>query len=70
VIERRIPPAGDPFSGARVFRPERGGEDPHPHACYDGAVYLTYTAFDEEVGDEVERIEAVPCRRCAEEERV
>jgi hypothetical protein len=27
---------------------------------------MTYTAFDEEVGDEVERIEAVRCRRCAE----
>jgi hypothetical protein len=27
---------------------------------------MTYTAFDEEVGDEVERIEALPCRRCYE----
>jgi hypothetical protein len=26
-------------------------------------VFLTYTAFDEEVGDEVERIEAVPALR-------
>ncbi len=33
-------------------------------ACMDGVVYLTYTAFDEAVGDEVERIEALPCRRC------
>ena len=38
--------------------------DPHPHACYDGWVYLTYTAFDETVGDEAERIEVLPCRRC------
>jgi len=30
-------------------------------------VFLTYTVFDEEVGEEVERIEAVPCRRCEEE---
>jgi hypothetical protein len=37
-----------------------------PHACIDGLVFLTYTAFDETVGDEVERIEAVPCRRCAD----
>ena len=28
---------------------------------------LTYTAHDEETGDEVERVEALPCRRCAEE---
>jgi hypothetical protein len=32
-------------------------------------VYLTYTAFDPEVGAEVERIEAIPCRLCAEEAR-
>ena len=51
-----------------VFRPTQG-EDTHPHACYDGLVFLTYTAFDEEVGDKVERIEALPCRRCAEEAR-
>jgi hypothetical protein len=30
-------------------------------------VFLTYTVFDDEVGDEVEKIEAVPCRRCTEE---
>ena len=40
-------------------------QDHHPHACYDGLVFLTYTTYDEEVGDEVERIESVPCRRCA-----
>jgi hypothetical protein len=37
-----------------------------PHACSEGLVFLTYTVFDEAVGDEVERIEAVPCRRCAD----
>jgi hypothetical protein len=47
-----------------VFRPV-DSEDAHPHACTEGVVYLTYTAYDEEVGDEVEWIEAVPCRRCA-----
>ena len=40
-------------------------QDHHPHACYDGLVFLTYTTFDEEVGDEVKSIESVPCRRCA-----
>ncbi len=48
-----------------VYRPSER-EDTHPHACYDGVVYLAYAVFDEEVGDEVEKIEALPCRRCAE----
>ena len=39
----------------------------HPHACLNGYVYLSYTALDEETGEEVERVEALPCRRCAEE---
>jgi len=33
----------------------------------NGYVYLGYTAVDEETGEEVERVEALPCRRCAEE---
>jgi hypothetical protein len=41
----------------------------HPHACLDGLVYLGYIAVDEETGEEVERVEALPCRRCAEEAR-
>ena len=45
-----------------VFRAETVGEDTHPHVCTEGLVYMTYTAFDEEV----ERIEIVPCRRCEE----
>ena len=44
-------------------------DDHHPHACYEGIVYLTYTVHDEAIGDEVERIEGIPCRRCAEEAR-
>jgi len=50
-----------------VFRFTSEGEDTHPHACYDGVVYLTYTAYDEEVGVEVERIEAMECRRCVKD---
>ena len=42
-------------------------EQDHPHACLNGYVYLGYTAVDEETGEEVERVEALPCRRCAEE---
>jgi hypothetical protein len=41
-------------------------EDHHPHACYEGVVYMTYTVHDESVGAEVEKIEAIPCRRCAD----
>ena len=41
----------------------------HPHACLNGYIYLSYTAFDEQTGEEIERIEALPCRRCAEEAR-
>jgi hypothetical protein len=57
-----------------VFRPSEASKVHHPHACTDGLVFLTYTVFDEAVGDEavgdeVERIEAVPCRRCAEAAR-
>jgi hypothetical protein len=29
-----------------AFRPSEAGEDTHPHACNDGLVFLTYTAFD------------------------
>jgi hypothetical protein len=47
-----------------VFRPESPNEDTHPHACTEGVVYLTYVGFDEEIGDEVERLDVVPCRRC------
>jgi hypothetical protein len=48
-----------------VFRPREVSED-HPHACTDGLVFLTYTVFDEAVGEEVERLEVVPCRRCVD----
>jgi hypothetical protein len=49
-----------------VFRPTEDSQDTHPHACTNGIVFLTYTAYDEDLGDEVERLEVVPCRRCAE----
>ena len=53
-------------SKSSVFRPSETDEDTHPHACTDGLVFLAYTAFDETVGDEVERLEVVPCRRCTD----
>jgi hypothetical protein len=49
-----------------VFRPTPTEQDTHPHACTEGVVYLTYVVFDEEIGDEVERLEVVPCRLCAD----
>jgi hypothetical protein len=52
-------------SSAPHARPSTQEQD-HPHACTDGLVFLTYTVFDEEVGDEVERVEVLPCRRCIE----
>ena len=60
---KSIPPAGDPFHAA----PHHGDQDERPHACTDGLVFLTYTVFEEAVGEEVERLEVVPCRRCASE---
>jgi hypothetical protein len=59
--EQTISPAGDPFHASGATH-----DQDHPHACLNGYIYLGYTAFDEETGEEVERIEALPCRRCAE----
>jgi hypothetical protein len=36
--------------------------DETPHGCYEGFVYLGHLI--EEDGEEVEVIEAIPCRRC------
>jgi hypothetical protein len=47
-------------------RIRRGAEEHHPHACTGGLVYITYAAHNEEVGEEVEHLDLVPCRRCAE----
>jgi hypothetical protein len=44
-------------------------EQDHPHACLNGYLCLGYTIVDEETGEEVERVEALPCRRCALERR-
>ena len=41
---------------------------PHgtPHACLNGLVYIGHLVEDPETGEEVEIVEAVPCRRCAD----
>src|SRR5215203_5933247 len=38
-----------------------------PHACYEGVVFIGHVLEDPGTGEEVEVIEAVPCRRCAED---
>jgi hypothetical protein len=40
-------------------------EDETPHFCYDGWVFLGFESEDEN-GENVEVIERVPCRRCAD----
>jgi hypothetical protein len=42
-------------------------EAPHgmPHGCYRGLVYIGHMIEDED-GEEVEVIESVPCKRCAD----
>ncbi len=54
--EHTISPAGDPFSGA---------PDQPPHACLGGYVYIGRTVAGED-GDDLDIVEAVPCRRCAD----
>jgi len=36
-----------------------------PHACNGGLVYVGHLVVDPGTGEEVEVVEAVPCRRCA-----
>jgi hypothetical protein len=59
----------DPRESTAHPAPPTTEDQDHPHACLNGYIYLGYTAFDEQTGEEVERIEALPCRRCAEEAR-
>jgi hypothetical protein len=74
VDTERIPPAGDPFHAAPAYPPAEDHDDTieahyasleRPHACTDGVVFIGHlVAGDDGV---VEVIEAVPCRRCAED---
>jgi len=60
VDTKRISPAGDPFHAAPHDHVER------PHACLDGVVFIGHLVEDPGTGEEVEVLEAVPCRRCSE----
>ena len=46
--------------------PDHAPTEERPHGCYSGLVYVGHLVEDE-CGGEVEVIESVPCRRCAEE---
>ena len=47
----------------RKSAPEVSNPEDGPHACYDGLVYVGHLV--EVDGEEVEVVEAIPCRRCA-----
>ena len=61
-------PAGDPFHAAPHDTVEAHYASLErleaPHACYDGVVFIGRQV--EEDGEEVEVMEAVPCRRCTD----
>ncbi len=40
-----------------------------PTPGYEGGVYIGHLVEDPGTEEEVERVEALPCRRCAEEAR-
>ena len=39
-------------------------EDHHPHACYEGLVFIGYLVEDDETGETAEVFEPIPCRHC------
>jgi hypothetical protein len=45
--------------------PAHPSTDESPHACYDGVVYIGHLVEHPGTGEQVEVLEAVPCRRCA-----
>ena len=67
MIERRIPPAGDPFTSAAAHPPTE--EETPPCCCYGGVVYIGHMVIGED-GEEVEVFETVPCRRCARDDQL
>jgi hypothetical protein len=55
------------LSTATVTRKQGEVQDTHPHACaLSGVVLMGVVVVDEETGEEVEVLDAVECRRCAE----
>ncbi len=63
MIDRRIPVAGDPFYAAARRNDQDHDQERRCFVCIDGLVYLGELVIGDD-GEEVEVIEAVPCRRC------
>jgi len=69
VDEIRIPPVGDGFYAAAKHRDDDDVVETHYASleraccCYGGYHYLGHMEIGDD-GEEVEVIEAVPCRRC------
>ncbi len=66
MIERRISPAGDPFTSVllRGTRTARRTDEQDPCGCYGGYHYVGHRVEGED-GEEAESFEAVPCRWCS-----
>jgi hypothetical protein len=69
VDELRIPAAGDPFTAGEADDSVEAhyASLERPHVCTDGVVFIGHLVEDPGTGEETEVIEAVPCRRCAED---
>ncbi len=48
-----------------IAQPAHPSTDEHPHACYEGVVYIGHMVAGDD-GEEVEVVEAIPCRKCAD----
>jgi len=52
------------YSGLERLEATHGTPHGTPHGCYRGLVFIGHMI--EEGGEDVEVVEAVPCRRCAD----
>lgn len=59
---------GDTVDTRSLAHPAHPLTEECPCACLEGVVYIGHMV--EEDGDEVEVVEAIPCRRCAGDHRV
>ncbi len=56
----------DPHADDDHREPETQDQDQRHCVCYQGVVYIGHLVEDPGTGEEVEVVDAVPCRRCAE----
>ena len=65
LIERRIPPAGDPFTAKAPHDEHKGDQDRPPCGCWDGWHWLGIAVEGPDIADGEEVVyERVRCRRC------